>query len=176
MMRALAIVAAVLISGCTTYTEAGLAGGVQGLFGGVNDRQVADRVWEIEADGNAFVGTGRMNDFVYLRAAEIGRREGYSHFQVLDAASGYRSQTIQNNSGRFNATTNCFGAHCNTRGTYSGPSSYEVHKPSAGLRVLFITEDEYASLPLSDRAMVTSVDRLWQDLGPQYISDFDETE
>jgi len=158
----LAAAAASVLMGCTSY-------GDMGFTGGVSDRQVGERVWDIRSNGNAFARLGQIEDFVYLRAAEIGREHGFTHFAVLSEESGLEQFTHTDNSRSFNATTNCFGYSCNTQGTFSGPTTTTYNKPHADSRVLFFTEQEYQALTNHERVQVMSVDIIWNDLAPRYI-------
>jgi len=67
-----------LLTACATpYQEDGFGGGVSNL-------QVGETIWEIDARGNAFTSESQVRDFVLLKASEIGRANGFSHFNLFD--------------------------------------------------------------------------------------------
>ena len=66
------------LSACATpYQEDGFRGGVSNL-------QVGETVWEIDARGNAYTSEKKVRDFVLLKASEMGRANGFSHFYLFD--------------------------------------------------------------------------------------------
>lgn len=162
-MRVLILIAALFMAGCATKY------GDMGYMGGVSDRQVGQQVWAIRGSGNAFTRLSDMENFVMLRAAEIGRNHGYTHFVFLSEDSSLRSETTTTGGGTFNATTTCYGTFCNTYGSASAPVTTTTYKPDAEARVLFITQDEYDEMPDTDRRFVMSVEQVWADLSPRYV-------
>ncbi|WP_297734498.1 hypothetical protein [uncultured Maricaulis sp.] len=161
-MRWLAFVAALLAASCTTYGEMGFTGGVE-------HRQVGQQVYQIRAGGNAFARLGQIEDFIYLRAAEIGRDNGFSHFALLTDESGYRSETISTGGYNYSGTTNCSGSTCNTLGSMSGPTTSTIRKPDAEMRIMFFSPEQYNSLSPQEQAMTLAVDGVWNELAPQYL-------
>lgn len=161
-MRWLALVAALFAASCTTYGEMGYAGGVE-------HRQVGQQVYQIRAGGNAFARLGQIEDFIYLRAAEIGRANGFSHFALLSDESGYRSETITTGGYNYSGTTNCFGSTCNTFGNMSGPTTSTMRKPEAEMRLMFFSPEQFASLSPQEQAMTLAVDSVWNELAPEHL-------
>ncbi|MGX6646466.1 CC0125/CC1285 family lipoprotein [Maricaulaceae bacterium MS644] len=161
-MRWLAIGAALFAASCTTYGEMGYAGGVE-------HRQVGQQVYQIRASGNAFSRLGQIEDFIFLRAAEIGREQGFSHFALLTDESGYRSETITTGGYNYSGTTNCFGSTCNTRGNITGPTTSTVSKPEAEMRVMFFAPQQFAALSAQEQAMTLAVDDVWNEIAPEHL-------
>jgi hypothetical protein len=161
----------VLIIAALATTLIGCAAkyGDMGFMGGVSDRQIGQQVWAIRGAGNAFTSLSDTENFVMLRAAEIGREQGYSHFVFLSEDSNVRSETRTTGGTTFNATTSCYGTFCNTYGSSSGPVTTTTYKPDSEARVLFITQDEYDAMSEADRRFVMSVDQVWADLSPEYV-------
>lgn len=161
-MRWFAIVAALFAASCTSY-------GDMGFTGGVEHRQIGQQAYLIRAGGNAFARLNQIEDFVYLRAAEIGRENGYTHFMLASDDSGYRSETFTTGGYNYSGTTSCFGGVCNSYGNMSGPTTSTVNKPEAEMRVIFFTSEQYASLSPQEQAMTLMVDSVWNDLAPEYL-------
>jgi len=162
MKRILTIALAAIAVSCTSYGDMGLAGGV-------SDRQIGERMWDIRSNGSAFANLTQIEDYIYLRAAEIGRAYGFSHFTPLSEASGYEEHLYTDNTETFSTTTDCYGRSCKTEGTVTGPSTSSYRTPHADARILFFTPAEYDDLPPEERVYMMSVDAIWNDLAPRYI-------
>lgn len=160
----LAICCAAILSACTTYGDLSFAGGV-------TQRLVGDRVWAIEARGNAFANEIQIRDFVYLRAAEIGLEAGLPYFVILDEESGSQAHTYTNNTATYSGQSTCDTFGCRSTGTLSGPTTSTYYKPNAELRAMFLTQEEYEALTAQQRRFAVSVQATYDDLAPRYIRD-----
>ncbi|HJN04496.1 MAG TPA: hypothetical protein QF665_05220 [Alphaproteobacteria bacterium] len=54
--------------------------GPPGIFGGVSHSQTGPQTFYIEAYGNAYTSVATIESYLYRRAAEIARGEGYDYF------------------------------------------------------------------------------------------------
>jgi hypothetical protein len=88
MRMIFALVALVLLCGCATkYQEMGFTGGVAA------EQMTAD-TWRIRARGNAYTNGATVQDFVFLKAAEITQANGGTHFQIISAGDASRASTF----------------------------------------------------------------------------------
>jgi len=124
------IVIGLALASCATPYAA------NGLLGGYSETALAEDVYRITFKGNAYTSAERVQDFALMRAAELTIEKGYSHFVLLDAASGGRPYSIVT-PGQ-STTTGTATAYGNTA-TYSGsttytpPVVYSMFKPETGL-------------------------------------------
>lgn len=158
----LVLIATVFMASCATKY------GDMGFSGGVSEQQIGERVWQIRGAGNAFTSLAATDEFIQLRAAEIGKRYGYSHFSTEASASHLRTETFTTNTSSFNSSTNCFGGSCYSSGTYSGPTTSTFHKPLSEGRYFFVTQDEYQLLPENVRMRMLSVDMTFDRLAAKH--------
>jgi hypothetical protein len=60
----------------------------------VDDLQVNDTTYRITASGNGYTSSGRVHDFVLLRASEIAIKRGYEGFVIGDMSDQTRVNTL----------------------------------------------------------------------------------
>jgi hypothetical protein len=92
----------------------------EGLGGGYEDVRLSDDTFEIRARGNGYSTEGHTRDIILLRAAQLARQNGFTHFQILDG-SMRQSQRTYTTPGYSNTTANVYG---NSTATLSGNTVY----------------------------------------------------
>lgn len=75
-MRGAALLLSLALCSCATSY------GPKGINGGVSEVQLDEVTYRITAQGNGWTGLDQVQNFVLLRAAELARSRGYSHFAV----------------------------------------------------------------------------------------------
>lgn len=145
----LCVSALAFLGACATPYQEG------GFTGGVTASPLSESVYEIRAQGNAFIGAGQIKDYALLKASEICKSGSFTHFIPLNENDTTQTGTIQNNT----YNTNCFGYSCTTTG--GGSTSYS--KPGTSMRIkLFGRNDEIPSTAFSCAVIYNS-------LAPKYI-------
>jgi len=144
----LLIAISTLASGCaTTYQQ-------KGFTGGFSETQLRQDVYRVSFNGNAYTNPQRAADFTLLRSAELTKKNGYSHFVIINAdnriseSTGhmptyttpkYTTPTITTTTGQIYNTRNgaAFTANSQTTGgqTYGGETyggqEYTMQRPSS---------------------------------------------
>lgn len=138
-----------LVAACATpYQESGFTGGVTAS-------PLSESIFEIRAEGNAFIGAGQIQDYALLKGAEICMRGSFTHFIPLSQTDLTQSGVIQDN----NYNTNCYGDSCWTTG--GGFTSFS--KPGTSMRIkLFGVNDK-----IPPTAFSCSV--IYNSLAPKYM-------
>jgi hypothetical protein len=93
-------------------------------------------VYKIHAAANAFSDHARTRDFILLKAAELARDEGFTHFLILDS-NDWAKEGVISTPGSFTSTTtsNGYGSggygygSTYTVGSYTPPSTTRTTKP-----------------------------------------------
>lgn len=117
----------------------------------------------ISANGNGFTSKQAVQDIVLLRAAEIGRKNGFSHSVILDGDDS-RNVSSYTTPQTTTANVNCYGYGCTGNSYTSGGQSMPIVKHGSELRVLYL-KDGVDSVPLD----AIGVEFMWQQLAPKYI-------
>lgn len=138
-----------LLAGCATPYQEG------GFTGGVSTTPLSASVYEIRAQGNAFIGAGRIKDYALLKAAEVCKGTSFTHFIPINESNTTRTGTIQNNT--YNTT--CYGYSCTTTG--GGSTSFS--KPGTTIRIKLLGNND--EIPTT--AFSCSV--VYNSLAPKYI-------
>tara|TARA_B100001029_G_C14722829_1_gene266073 strand:- start:52 stop:480 length:429 start_codon:yes stop_codon:yes gene_type:complete len=134
------VVTLILLTSCATpYQNKGFRGGVESL-------RVAEKVWEIDASGNAYTSESKIRDFVLLKAAEIGMDNGFEHFNIFYNEKGTDTDLF--------STTNYYSG-ITTIGSYD--------KPKQSISVKFYEQGEQ----VPDTAY--SVEMIYNQLSGKYI-------
>jgi hypothetical protein len=136
-------------AGCATPYQEG------GFTGGVSASPLSESIYEIRAQGNAFISTGKIQDYALLKSAEICRQNNFTHFVPLSEKDTTKKGAIQNNT----YNTNCFGYSCTTTGGGSTPYS----KPGTTMRIKLLRESD----GIPDTAFSCSV--IYNSLSAKYI-------
>jgi hypothetical protein len=159
-MRPLAavIACAILVAGCTTYSE-------NNPFGGVSALQLNENTWEFNSAGNVFASEQQIKDYVLLRAAEAAIDGGYTHFIALERDSEIRT-TVVANSGYASTSTSCGVGGCAAVAAATGPSYDTYNKPYGKLVARFILVKDGEPVP----ADAFSAKLIYSQLAPKYIS------
>lgn len=77
-MRYIILFVMVLMTGCSTKYQS------EGFKGGFSETQIDNDVFEVSFRGNGFTSTKDAEDFALLRCAEIAKKNGFSHFMIID--------------------------------------------------------------------------------------------
>jgi len=145
------------ISGCTTYGEMGVTGGVQAL-------QVNETTWEINAVGNAYSNELRMRDFLLLRASEIALENGFTHF-IPSEASTSSTERLIGTPGQVETSAACSGRGCAASSAVTGPIYNTYRFPEGRLRAVFVRITDGATTP----ADAISASLVYKQLAPVYL-------
>jgi hypothetical protein len=129
----LAIIIAAIVSGCATaYQPIGYAGGFY-------HQKVSENAYIIGFSGNGFTSNERANDFAKLRAAEIGKKLGFSHFVIDGTLDKSGIDTI--NTGSTTTTSGNlygYGNSASFYGTsYTTNNTTRVYKPGVEIGILY---------------------------------------
>jgi hypothetical protein len=143
----------VLAACATQYSRDGI-----GMGGGVEAQMITNDTARISARGNGFTDRARVQDFVYLKAAETAIAQGFTHFAVLGTADASRVEAYTMPG---TAQTNVYGNSAYT--TYNPGMTDTVVKPGADTMVKFCKQP-----PQSCAGMLTA-NEIVQNLGPKYI-------
>ena len=81
---ALALAAAVLLSGCAGRPGTATKYRPSYIFGGYSDKQIEPGVWKVTGRSNGIAETGFGRNMAAYRAAELVRAAGFTHMQVLE--------------------------------------------------------------------------------------------
>lgn len=119
-----------LFIGCATpYQESGYAGGFE-------QTRIAEDAYVIRFSGNGFTSGKRAKDFAMLRAAEIGKKLGYSHFVVVGTEDLSGIDTVSTGTTSTTAgTVSPYGNYSST--TTTTPGEMSVYKPGIELGVKY---------------------------------------
>lgn len=126
--------------GCTSYQP-------MGLTGGYSEVPLAKGVYHIQAAGNAYARSRKVNAILYTRAAVLAKEKGYDRILI----SEFKQDVIQNISSDGNtygaATTSVYGNTAYTSYSGYGGGVTTNNKPIADLVVRFLstTDREYPS-------------------------------
>jgi hypothetical protein len=114
---------ALVLGGCgTSYREMDAGRGVQAL-------QMSADTWRIEARGNGYTNANIVKDWMLLKAAETAKRQGGSHFIIVEQAdASNKSSTITP------------GAR---HSTLAGATRTSIYTPSAINRQMLPGQDAY---------------------------------
>ena len=136
-MIPIALIAAVILSGCATgYHQ-------QGYTGGYSETQLGENVFQVSFKGNGYTSRERTSDFSLLRAAEIAMQNGYRYFAVVDTekysdVGAYTTPTTSYTTG--NAYLSGNYAYGNATTTTYGGQTFIISKPSAANTILCYKE------------------------------------
>jgi hypothetical protein len=163
MFKRLAVLVAMCAyGGCATpYQETGATGGFE-------QRMIAEDVYVISFKGNGFTSAQRVKDFSMLRAAEIGRKLGFTHFVILGSEDQSRTEIISTGT-TSNTTGSAYGT--GNYATYSGTTTTHtntmpVFKPGVEIGV------KYFEGPPSGRFLeIFEVQEVWMRIREQYHLD-----
>lgn len=169
-MKRVLISSVFLLSACATPYEKGAI-----LSGGVKSFWQAPNVLVVNAGGNAYTTKSRVNDFLFLQAAEKALEVGYTHFVVLGTEDTSTTRTFTTNNptktqysgnvsptysgARFNGTATTTGGP--VVNTYAFPGASGVFGMTAGVPVGY-REGQY---------FVAA--EVYNALGQKYIKDFE---
>ncbi len=94
-MRLFILSILIILSGCATPYQQ------MGFFGGVDAVPVTNDVIRITVRGNANTGAATVQDYVLLKAAEVTKQRGCTHFAIISVQNASTSSAVS--SGGYNA-------------------------------------------------------------------------
>lgn len=154
LFRSTAFVMPLLLAACATqYSRDGM-----GFSGGAEAQMITNDTARISARGNGFTDRARVQDFVFLKAAETAIAQGFTHFAVLGTADASSVGAYTTPS---TAQTNVYGNSAYT--TYNPGVTNTVVKPGADTMVRFCKQ------PPQNCAGMLAANEIVQNLGPKYI-------
>jgi hypothetical protein len=116
--------------------------GMSGNPGGVRAQQISGDTFRIISRGNGFTSAEKVQDFTLLKAAEVTKSVGATHFAVVSEADASREHLVQT------------GGTAQTR--FIGNTAYTQFTPGSSFRVKKPGEDVYIrvfSLPRANRSL-----------------------
>ena len=149
---------AFVLSGCTTYTELG-------IFGGVSSLRVNENTWEFNSSGNAFANETQISDYILLRAAEVALENNFTHF-IPAARRTETRETVTSVAGETSASTSCGTRGCSAAAAATGPRYEVYYKPYGQMIATFFSNDPNDPVPPE----AISAALIYQQLAPKYIS------
>ena len=128
------VTTALLVSlvGCATSYQS------SGFTGGFTDTQLAPDVFRVSFSGNAFTSSDRVQDFAFLRAAELTLASNARYFAAMSSADQSRNDTYDSPGSAY--TTGTVTGYGNTakysgNTTYSSPQVHTYFKPGVGMMI-----------------------------------------
>lgn len=130
-----AMLASVLVSalaaGCSTpYQE-------MGFTGGVTAQQITASTFRIVARGNAYTGKTRVQDYALLKAAEVTKSNGATHFVVVSSEEASSVGYIAT-AGTSHTTFSGNTAHT----THTPGNVYSLFKPGEDLHIRILRPED----------------------------------
>ena len=132
---------AVLLSGCATPYQP------TGFRGGFDDVALADDMYELRANGNAFTSAARVRDYVLLRASEIARERGFKYFVFVTsenreriASHTFPGEYSESTTGVVTRNGNTATVSAQTEGTYTPPQVFTTTKSASAAVVKYYRE------------------------------------
>lgn len=149
----------ILLTSCATSYQS------SGSTGGFYHNKVAENAYIIGFNGNGFTKSSRATDFALLRAAEIGKKLGYTHF-VVEGSIDTSSREIINNGSTTTTSGNVYGY--GNSASYSGTSTttqntVPVYKPGVEIGVLYSE-----GIPEGRHLEILVIDQIIQELTEKY--------
>tara|TARA_R110000772_G_scaffold48719_1_gene111166 strand:+ start:1785 stop:2276 length:492 start_codon:yes stop_codon:yes gene_type:complete len=149
--------------GCgTTYKS-------KGFTGGFSEIQLAENVFEISFQGNAFVDAATVRDYAMLRAAEVTLEYGYEYFTLIEEDDSIKTVTATTGG---SATTNYQGAVSgnSVSGTaqtqYSPPQTTTYNKPASRKTIITYIEKPENVISYSAVFVRDSIKKAYKLNGP----------
>lgn len=110
----LMVVVTLTLSACGTPYQS------EGFTGGHSEVQLNANTWKISARGNGFTGRKEITDMALLRAAELTKAKGYTHFAIVDSAGDSDTRVALNRTATYDTYGNLtYGPTVNTTTKYS---------------------------------------------------------
>ncbi|MCK1517909.1 hypothetical protein IVB22_36595 [Bradyrhizobium sp. 190] len=151
----LVVTVCLLLAGCgTKYQE-------MGFTGGVSAEQITKDTYRIAARGNGNTRSTTIQDYALLKAAEITKAAGATHFAIISAADATTSDTIVMPG---TSTT-----------TFSGNTAYTTRSPGYVDNIIKPGQDVHIRVlklaPGQQMPSAYSADEIIQFIGPRVQRD-----
>lgn len=144
-----------LISGCATSYKP------EGITGGFTETRLSENAFLINVRGNGYTGQTRVKEIALLRSAELGLKNGYSYFVVLEDNASIESYNTSFGSS-YNTTGKIYADGSFSSTTSGGPSNKVISKPGHETVVYFHKEK-----PNTNR-LVYEVSFVCESLAPKF--------
>ncbi len=146
---------------CTPYQESG-------FLGGVSATKLNDRLFQIQARGNAYTSGTRIRDYALLKASEIALGGGYVAFRVVDSQDISTTGSYTTPGSASSSTTgqiNSYGSYtANTTTTYTAPRTTTFIKPGQTIHIYLLTNEDVGQYTDAYDANL-----VYSQIAPKYI-------
>jgi hypothetical protein len=127
-MRILAAISLIaVLGGCATVYQS------EGLSGGFSETQLDTNVFRVSFRGNGYTRAEIAEELALLRSAELTRKNGFTHFAIIDGRTREQSGTYTAPTQSYttaNATAYGNSAYGTARTTTYGGQTFHISKPS----------------------------------------------
>jgi hypothetical protein len=133
--KLLSIIVPILFAGCATAYKA------DGFTGGFTETKLAPDIVRVTFRGNGYTKRERVQDFAFLRAAELAISDGYLFFVILNESNDSKMSSFSTGGyAQTSGTAYMSGnrAYYSGQTTYSPVQTYNIYKPESGLLVRFL--------------------------------------
>ena len=154
-----ALMALASLGGCATpYQPTAYAGGF-------DQTRVAEDAYVVTFRANGYTSPTRARDFATLRAAEIGRKLGFTHFVIVGTQDLSQLSTVNTGSvATTNGTVTATGNVATVSGTTTTlPTAVTFYKPVVELGVKY-----FEGPPTGRYLEVFEVQRVYSELAQRY--------
>lgn len=110
------------LTGCATPYQP------QGERGGYSETQLAENVFKVSFDGNAYIGRETVSDYALLRSAEVVLEHGFKHFVVV-ADQNYATNSTFTTPTTTYGSAYAYGNYAHGSATTYGGQTYLLSKP-----------------------------------------------
>lgn len=122
-MRFVVFVFFLALGGCQTPYQP------EGIGGGYEDIRLSDDTFEIRARGNGYSTEAHTRNIVLLRASELAKQNGFSHFLILDGSMKTTEKTYT--SPGYSTTTGHANVYGNVNSSVYGNTVSSVYSGTA---------------------------------------------
>jgi len=137
-MRALIIIFAILVAGCSTPYQS------SGIFGGYSDVPLSADTYRIVFEGNQYTRASKAREMSLVRAAELTLDKGYERFVILDQSDWEKTTFISDDTTTTttDATITNYGnvSQGTATSSTSGGGVSMITKPRSGLVIRFVDD------------------------------------
>ena len=136
-----AVLALLLASCATGYQE-------KGFTGGFSETQLAENIFRVSFNGNAYTSADRAADFTLLRSAELAQENGFSYFVIIDADQS-TAQSTYTTPTQSHTTVSVYGSGNYATGTATttttGGQTYVYRKPRSTNTIVCLHDKDQAN-------------------------------
>ena len=155
----------ILLFTVTGLTACATAYQPEGFSGGFTETQLDKNVFRVSFQGNGYTRSDRAEEMALLRSAELTRKNGFTHFVIVDGRSrtDYSSFTTPAHSST-TGTVSSFGStgYLNAQTRTTGGQTFTAQKPSTTNTIIC-----FAGKP-DIGGLVYDAQFLFKSLAPKY--------